>query len=65
MLKIHLSIKFGLLNVSQEAAYLNESDILRLLPETLTADVKAVLADHTSSVSTDAAMQENISLALV
>ena len=36
--------------------YLSESDIRALFPETLTADVEAVLADQTSGVRADAAM---------
>ena len=37
-------------------AYLDEANVGRLLAEALTADVEAVLADQTSSVGADAAM---------
>ena len=37
-------------------SYLGETNIGRLLPEALTADVQAVLADETSSVCADAAV---------
>ena len=37
-------------------AYLDETDVGGLLPEALTADVKAVLADQTSGVGADAAV---------
>lgn len=38
-------------------AYLDETDILALLTETLTADVEAVFADETGSVGADAAVK--------
>lgn len=37
-------------------AHLGESDISRLLPEALTADVQAVFADETGLVCADAAV---------
>lgn len=35
--------------------YLGESDILRFLPETLTADVEAIFPDQSSFVGADTA----------
>ena len=37
-------------------SYLDESDVGALLPEALTADVEAVLADKTGRVGADAAV---------
>jgi len=37
--------------------YLDETDVGALLPEALTADVEAVLADETSRVGADTAVQ--------
>jgi hypothetical protein len=39
-------------------AVLDKADGVRLLAEALTADVEAILADHTSVVSADAAVSE-------
>lgn len=38
------------------ATYLNETDLVRVLPEALAAEVEAVLADETSLVSTETAI---------
>jgi hypothetical protein len=38
--------------------YLDEPDILALLPETLAAEVETIFADETSGMSADAAVQE-------
>jgi hypothetical protein len=39
--------------------YLGESDITRLLPEALTADIEPVLADETGLVRADAAVNQS------
>ena len=41
-------------------AYLNEADILALLPETLTADVEAIFADETGCVCADTTVESMI-----
>ena len=41
--------------------YLDETDVGALLAEALTADVEAVLADETSRVGADAAVQKFVS----
>lgn len=40
--------------------HLDESNILRLLPEALTADVQAIFADETSGVCADAATKQKV-----
>lgn len=45
-------------------AYLDETDILALLTETLTADVEAVFADETGSVGADAAVKRRMLVCL-
>jgi len=42
---------------SFDITYLDEADVVASLPEALTADVEAVLADETSWVSADAAVK--------
>ncbi len=49
-------------NVIVNGTYLDETDIRALLTEALTADHEAVLADQTSRVRADAAVEE-VSLA--
>jgi hypothetical protein len=41
---------------------LDESDVRRLLPETLTADVQAILANQTSLVCADTALPASLSI---
>lgn len=47
-------------NSNKQGLYLCESNILSLLPEALTADVQAVLADETGPMRADAAIEENV-----
>lgn len=44
--------------------YLDEANVLRLLAEALTADVKAVLPDKTGLVCADTAVAEGVSSAV-
>ena len=54
----HCAINLLLLRVFESSgAYLDEPDILALLPKALTAEVEAVLADETGRVCTDATMK--------
>ena len=39
-------------------SYLDETNVLALFPEALTADVQAILADQTGFVGADAAVRE-------
>lgn len=43
------------------SAYLDETNVLALFSEALTADVQAVLADETGSVGADAAVGRSVS----
>lgn len=46
----------------ESSTHLDEADIRGLLTEALTADVEAILADQTSLVSADAAIEIPVSL---
>ena len=52
-------------NRARECAYLDETDVLGVLPEALTADVEAVLADQAVAIAAHTAAQPTSRLAAI